>query len=351
MALVTQRIIAELQQASEVKVADTSGNSLERTLTYHIRRAVRSVKAACILVRYSLRRDRICYLACDAGSGMFYSAGILLAARALGYRLLIHHHSYAYANERAFRARVLTKAAGRGAVHIVFSEDMQRRLSQLYPDAKRFYQMGNAIFVRAQDRPSTHDANNRALRIGHLSNLSAEKGLPIVLSVFKALLGEGIACELWLAGPSSPDCAPLIADAIATNKELIKYLGPVDEKAKTNFFSHLDVFLFPTRFPLEAEPLVVLEALAHGVPVIAYRRGTIGDLLAGSRGLAVDPAEEFLAHALPLLRAMYADPKKRSEMSNASFNRFHELHRSALSQSRGLLAVSEGTDGRSANGS
>jgi glycosyltransferase involved in cell wall biosynthesis len=281
---------------------------------------------------------------------MFYSAGILLAARALGYRLLIHHHSYAYANERAFRARVLTKAAGRRAVHIVFSEDMQRRLSQLYPDAKRFYQMGNAIFVRARDHPATHDANTQALRIGHLSNLSAEKGLPIVLNVVQALLGEGIACELWLAGPSSPDCAPLIADAIATNK-LIKYLGPVDEKAKTKFFAHLDVFLFPTRFPLEAEPLVVLEALAHGVPVIAYRRGTIGDLLAGSLGLAVDPTEEFLTRALPLLRAMSTDPKKRSEMSDASFNRFHELHRLALSQSRGLLTVAERTNGRPANGS
>jgi glycosyltransferase involved in cell wall biosynthesis len=59
----------------------------------------------------------------------------------------------------------------------------------------------------------------------------------------------------------------------------IKYYGPVLGDAKKEFFAELNTFVFPTRYRNEAEPLVILEALMNGCPVVANNRGCIRSML------------------------------------------------------------------------
>jgi len=40
-----------------------------------------------------------------------------------------------------------------------------------------------------------------------------------------------------------------------------------------------DIFAFPTWYPLEGQPAVVLEAMAAGLPIITTRHATIPDML------------------------------------------------------------------------
>lgn len=335
MSAVTQQVVSRFARVVRVAVADTSGGSLLRSRNYHWTRLCRNLGAATKVLVNSARPGRLCYLACDNGYGMIYSTAIALVARLCRYRLIIHHHSYAYAERQAWGARMLTAAAGRGAVHIVFSDDMQRRLSSLYPAARRFHRLSNAAFI---ERPRMAEKEaGRSLRLGHLSNLSPQKGLPTVLSVFKALSAEGLPCELSLAGPATAEAAALIAEAAADFGPALRYVGPVTAAQKALFFAGLDVFLFPTTWTHEAEPLVVLEALAHGVPVVAFRRGVIGNLLEHSGGIAIDPTEDFLSHAIPYLRGIAGDQGRLRQISMASARRFVELQEGALSQFEAML--------------
>jgi glycosyltransferase involved in cell wall biosynthesis len=52
---------------------------------------------------------------------------------------------------------------------------------------------------------------------------------------------------------------------------------PADEVAA--FYRRLDVFLFPSSYKHEAEPLVVLEAARAGVPTVAFDTGCIPALV------------------------------------------------------------------------
>ena len=90
-----------------------------------------------------------------------------------------------------------------------------------------------------------------------------------------------------------PDDARSFAEMIAAAPYRVHVLGPVHGAAKARFFAMIDVFVFPTRYAHEADPLVVWEALAAGRPVIAYARGCIREQV-GDAGLLIEVHQSFV---------------------------------------------------------
>ncbi len=56
------------------------------------------------------------------------------------------------------------------------------------------------------------------------------------------------------------------------------YRGPVYGAEKQKFFRDIHAKVFPTR-SLDAQPLVIMEAFAHGRPVVSFAKGCIPDML------------------------------------------------------------------------
>lgn len=78
----------------------------------------------------------------------------------------------------------------------------------------------------------------------------------------------------------------------------VEYVGEIDEASKSDFLGSAQALLFPIDW---AEPfgLVMIEALACGTPVIAFRRGSVGEVLShGETGfLCTDVQEAVRAFA------------------------------------------------------
>ena len=55
----------------------------------------------------------------------------------------------------------------------------------------------------------------------------------------------------------------------------LDYRGPVYGAEKVQFFRDIDVFVFPTSYENEAQPMVLFEAMAQGIPVLSCDRGCI----------------------------------------------------------------------------
>jgi glycosyltransferase involved in cell wall biosynthesis len=84
---------------------------------------------------------------------------------------------------------------------------------------------------------------------------------------------------------------------------LVTFIGEIGESDKGEFLGNAMALLFPIDWP-EPFGLVVIEAMANGAPVIAFRRGSVPEIIDhGFTGFVVDSIEEAVA-AIPLAKAL-----------------------------------------------
>jgi glycosyltransferase involved in cell wall biosynthesis len=85
----------------------------------------------------------------------------------------------------------------------------------------------------------------------------------------------------------------------------VEFVGEINEHAKTEFLSEAMALLFPIDWP-EPFGLVMIEAMACGTPVIAFRRGSVAEIIdEGITGHIVDNVGEAIRavpHTLSLDR-------------------------------------------------
>jgi glycosyltransferase involved in cell wall biosynthesis len=78
----------------------------------------------------------------------------------------------------------------------------------------------------------------------------------------------------------------------------VEFIGEINERDKTKFLGNASALMFPVDWP-EPFGLVMIEAMACGTPVLAFRSGSIPEVIEdGITGKVVDSEEDALA-ALP----------------------------------------------------
>lgn len=92
---------------------------------------------------------------------------------------------------------------------------------------------------------------------------------------------------------------------------------------KETFFRNADIFVFPTYYPNECFPLVLLEAMQHGLPCVSTKEGGIPDIIENGRtGLL---AERQNAHDLAdKIGWLIDNPAERSTMGLAGLQRYKQ---------------------------
>ncbi len=151
---------------------------------------------------------------------------------------------------------------------------------------------GSAVAYPMLDRlprrpPRPVPAPGRHLRIGYLGALSLAKNVDQVLSVFARCHREtGGRVSLLCAGkPNDPRWEPdavraaLRAGGDPAAADAVRLEGIWPQQRLAAFFDAIDVLLFPSTASRETLGRVVLEALAHGVPVLAAGVGPAVELL------------------------------------------------------------------------
>jgi glycosyltransferase involved in cell wall biosynthesis len=102
----------------------------------------------------------------------------------------------------------------------------------------------------------------------------------------------------------------------------IQIVGEVGEREKEDFLAHATALLFPIDWP-EPFGLVMIEAMACGTPVIAFRRGSVPEVIEhGVSGFVVQDEEEAL-------RALERVPELDRNKVRAAFERRFSARRMA----------------------
>jgi len=332
-SIVTAFVAERLAAVANVETVNIAPDSLVRDRRYHaqrIRRAVRSLWRL-IAARHHCRR---LYFAIAGGAGIVYDLPLALVARLLGYSIHIHHHSFSYINRWNRWTALLVAIAGRATTHICLSAGMARRLGALYPQASRALVLSNAALIPPGPARA---ARNGPIRLGFLSNLIPEKGVDTAIAVATELRNGNRDIVLAVAGPAlDAETDALMARTQRALGAAFTYHGAVYGAEKAAFLDSLDVLLFPTRYANEAQPLVVLEALAAGIPVLATNRGAIAEDVGQHAAVFAD--QDYVAGSVRAIDAWCADRARLAALSAETTTHADVAHRSALN---GLAALLE----------
>lgn len=298
-SLATAGLVGALRKRGiEIETLDTS----EGTNAGAIAKIARKLGTTSAALRRTHSTRGAVYLSANSGVGMWLTTALAAAAASRGRPLLLHHHSYDHVRNRRLRMVALTRMAGPSAVHIVLGGAMDSELRTSTPEVRETFVLNNAGLIDQSLLELPLRVGND-LVLGHLSNLTADKGVNEVVALAIAARRAGMPVRLTIAGPtgdrSSAEALALAGQALGQD---FKYRGSVTGIEKKRFYGEISHFVFPTRYRNEASPLVLMEAMAAGATCIATARGCIADDLGEDGGITVGEDEDFAARALAHLR-------------------------------------------------
>ena len=149
---------------------------------------------------------------------------------------------------------------------------------------------------RSEALRASWGAAENDLVVAHVGRLAPEKNLPLLLSSFAAIRPHAPGARLLLVGDG-----PSRKRLEANNPEHI-FAGMRHGEDLAAHYASADIFLFPSL--TETYGNVTLEALASGLPVVAYRMAAAAELIRdGHNGMLAEPgaSAEFVRAALDLL--------------------------------------------------
>lgn len=178
----------------------------------------------------------------------------------------------------------------------------------------------------ADGPPDRADGGGGPPRVTYLGTLIRSKGYPDMLRVASRLRDGGVAAKFVFAGGWNSEEERLEALAMMDRLGLadaVEFPGVVAGESKRRVLAEADVFVLPTRYPPEGQPLVVLEAMSAGLPVVSTPRAAIPDMVDdGVTGLLVPEGDDGALESA--LRRLITMPADRAAMGAAGRKKYVE---------------------------
>src|SRR5262245_14385799 len=158
--------------------------------------------------------------------------------------------------------------------------------------------------------------------VGHLANLSLEKGTLDLLAAADEVRKAGSRVRVVLAGPQMPSFETIWR--WVDPPDWMTVLGPISDTEKRDFYAAIDIFALPSRS--DSFGLVFLEAWANGLPVIGYRAGGVADVIRHEQDGLLIRCSDFDG-LIAALRRTAADPGLRAAWGKAGQERLEREFR------------------------
>lgn len=226
-----------------------------------------------------------------------------LAAAMAGVPMVYHVHSPTSRDTTGrwtnrLNALVERWAVARASRMIVVSESLRRHMERQGFSPSRLAVVHNGVPMRASQvmRPRPRDS----WTLGTVALFRPRKGTETLIDALALLREQGLPVHLRAVGPfETPEYEALLKTRVAERglQPHVEWVG-FSEHVNAEL-ARMDLFVLPSLFG-EGLPMVVLEAMAAGVPVVATDVEGIPEAIEdGREGLIVPPDDPGkLAHAI-----------------------------------------------------
>jgi glycosyltransferase involved in cell wall biosynthesis len=159
--------------------------------------------------------------------------------------------------------------------------------------------------------------------IGCIGRFVSEKGIDLLLEAAALLRAEGLEFRLHIAGDGAEKPALLAQAERLGLGSVIKWCGWVENQA--DFYQAIDMLCVPSRS--ESFGLVVIEAMAYGLPVVSTRTdGPSGIIEHGMTGLLCEIQPKALAETLKSILHHSSHAQSMGERASKEVQHYHVSH-------------------------
>lgn len=169
------------------------------------------------------------------------------------------------------------------------------------------------MFTDSNDRIML-EGDPSVLYIGHFSRL---KGVDILIQAIAKLRSELPNIKLHLVGKGNDRYLALLAKKEGIEKHVI-FHSWVKQSMAPSYYKSADICVFPSRH--EGFGIVILEAMASGIPVIASDIPSFREIISNGIDGRLFKPEDAAALSKEVI-ALYQDPQLRKELSHNAFEK------------------------------
>tara|TARA_B110000208_G_scaffold191142_1_gene257030 strand:- start:5972 stop:7129 length:1158 start_codon:yes stop_codon:yes gene_type:complete len=192
-----------------------------------------------------------------------------------------------------------------------------------------------------------HAEVDRPVRLLYLSSLIDTKGFPEYLEALHSLSFENkFKLHATLCGPiTMSQYSDRFTSAAEARKWIVQIIKSINSSAsvhvdwvegavgaqKRKLFEKAHIFVLPTRYKVEAQPLAVIEAMAFGCAIVTSDVGELPSTVDSNSAIILsDPDSEKVRFGLD---SLCADPTFRRRLAHGALDRFlQDFNRKAYLQ-------------------
>jgi glycosyltransferase involved in cell wall biosynthesis len=192
--------------------------------------------------------------------------------------------------------------------------------------------------VQLREKLDSLHTGRRPLRVLHLSSLIATKGFPAYLEALAELgARDSVAIEAVLCGKvTASEFQDRFAHAAAAESWIEETVAGINRggrvrvrwvrgavgREKEELFRQADVFVLPTRYAVEAQPIVLLEAMASGCAIVTTSIGEIPTILDDESAIFLEVGST--AEIVAALERLAGKTETVARLASAAHRRFLE---------------------------
>lgn len=333
-AVVNQRVARSACLSSQFTIdvlPVRAASSIEDIRRISARKLVLAAATGIDLTRALLLRrpDAVYFTLCPRGAAFYRDCLYVGIMKVFGVRRIYHLHGKGVASQLTSSwRRAVYRWAFRGAWVIHLSPSIADDTVEVVANDHVLY-VPNGVPDTGTHGPA-RELRSGPPRVLFLSNMIREKGPLVLLDALGRLKARGVAFEATFIGARFSDgCVDEFERRVVDLglASQVRYLGPVYGSAKNASLGDHDVFVLPTRD--DAFPLVLLEAMEQGLPVVSTLEGGIPDIVKdGETGFLVAPTD--VDSLTDRLETLLADAPLRLRMGELGRDRY--LHLFTLAQ-------------------
>ncbi|MDQ6879823.1 MAG: glycosyltransferase family 4 protein [Candidatus Dormibacteraeota bacterium] len=297
-----------------------------------------AVQTAWLAARFPVKAV---YLSISQGRWGYVRDAILISIVHMFRRPLVVHLRGAklqdfYRSASALERRVVRRTLGWADMAIALTPGLRSVYDGLVPsDRVRVLEntvadpwpSGIASFSRCRQERAT--SNPGELRILYVANDFATKGAETLI---RSIAEPGLeATRLTMVGEPPQGVARRalhLAEELGVSDRL-ELTGGLSGSDKRRAFERADVFAYPTEN--DGQPLVIIEALAAGLPIVTSMFGGVPETV-GAAALLVEPRD--VVNLAVSLRRLIQEPPLREELGRAARERYLDRYTPEAFQER-----------------